>query len=483
VGVQAGKRSPPYGPVGAQLITYVQTLPAQTVPRPLLPQSAKDARDEKGRKRMADAIEMPAEGRPVAVGPAGTHGWSAARAEWRENWRVGLASFLAIGLSFGAFQSLSSLFVMPLQAAFGWSRGEIAFAYNAALVTALAAPFVGRAVDRFGPRRIMIVGMTVTAALYMGLAAMNGSLFLFYALQVLASVIGLSASGLTCSRVVSEAFVRSRGLSLAVARSGLSLASAALPTLLFAVIAGYGWCAGYLMQAALVLVIALPAVFLWIGRKETPPAGGHRPRQPHAPVAWANVLRNRRVWILCLGAGLGYAPANAIMSQLLPMLVSKEIEASTAAGFVGVAGVASFFGAIVTGSLVDRFWAPGIAFMFACGSAAGTAILALNPALSGSAATLAVLLVGLGLGAEIDVVAYMVARYFGLRSFSTIYGLTVFFIALSSALGASFLGFAFDRFGGYDGALLVIAVSFFAAGCLYLLLGPYPVASANQDTH
>lgn len=429
---------------------------------------------------MADAIEMPAENGAGVAHAAGAHGWSAARAEWRANWRVGLASFLAIGLSFGAFQSLSSLFVMPLQAAFGWSRGEIAFAYNASLITALASPFVGRAVDRFGPRKIMMVGMAVTAALYIVLAAMNGSLFLFYALQVLASVIGLSASGLTCSRVVSEVFVGSRGLSLAAARSGLSLASAALPALLFAVIAAYGWRAGYLLEAALVLVVALPAVFLWIGRTKALPPGDNRARERYAPIAWASLLRSRRVWLLCLGAGLGYAPANAIMSQLQPMLVGKGIEASAAAGFVGVAGLASFFGAIVTGSLVDRFWAPGIAFLFACGSAVGTAMLALNPALSGSSATLAVLLVGLGLGAEIDVVAYMVARYFGLRSFSTIYGLTVFFIALSSALGASLLGFAFDRSGGYDGGLLAIAASFFAAGCLYLLLGPYPAESPSE---
>lgn len=429
---------------------------------------------------MADAIELAADRGSGGVAASEGHGWSAAREEWRANWRVGLASFLAIGLSFGAFQSLSSLFVMPLQAAFGWSRGEIAFAYNASLITALASPFVGRAVDRFGPRRIMIGGMAVTAALYLALAAMNGSLFLFYALQVLASVIGLSASGLTCSRIVSEVFIRSRGLSLAIARSGLSLASAALPSVLFAAIAAYGWRAGYVLEAALVLLVALPAVFLWIGQPRHAPAGEVQPQSPHAPAAWASLLRSRRIWILCLGAGLGYAPANAIMSQLQPLLVGKGIGASAAAGFVGVAGLASFLGAIATGSLVDRFWAPGIAFLFACGAAAGTAMLALNPVLGTPAATLAVLLVGLGLGAEIDVVAYMVARYFGLGSFSTIYGLTVFFIALSSALGASLLGFAFDRFGSYDTALLVIAASFVAAGCLYLLLGPYPADRARK---
>lgn len=401
------------------------------------------------------------------------HGWRDAAQEWRSNWRIGLAAFLAIGLSQGAFQALSSLYVLPLQTAFGWSRSEIAFAYNAALVTAVASPFIGRAIDRLGTRRIMLIGMTLTASLYGALGAMNGSLFLFYLLNVLVSVIGLSASGLTCSRIVSQAFVRSRGLSLAIARSGLALASAAFPIILFAIISHLGWRAGYWAQALLILFVSLPAVYLWIGKGPSDQPGRTTRVDADLP-GWLHLLQSRRVWLLCLGAGLGYAPATAIMSQLQPMLVSKGMEGADAAALVGLAGLASFVGALVTGSLVDRFWAPAIAFLFACGSAAGACLLAFNGTLEGPVAGVAILLVGLGLGAEIDVVAFMVARYFGVRSFSTLYGLAVFFIAFGGAIGASLLGVAFDRFGNYDAALLAIAVAFLAAGCAYLMLGRYP---------
>ena len=401
------------------------------------------------------------------------HGWRPAVDEWRLNWRLGFAAFLIIGLSHGAYQALSSLFVLPLQEAFGWSRGQIAFAHYSSLVVAFAAPFVGRAVDRFGARRIMLGGMSLSILIYLGLAAMNGSLALFYLLSVLAGVIGLSGSGLTCSRVVSQFFVRSRGVSLAIARSGLALASAALPTILFALIARYGWRAGYATEALLVLAVAMPAAWFWMGRSDTPSAAEHRHMDPDLPT-WLHLLRERRVWLLCLGAGLGYAPATAIMTQLQPLLISKGVEAGSAAALVGMAGIASFAGAIITGSLVDRFWAPGIAFLFACGSAIGTCLLAWQGVIEGPMAGLAILLIGFGLGAEIDVVAYMVARYFGIRSFSTIYGMTVFFIAFSGAVGASMLGVAFDRHGNYDAALLVIAASFMAAGCVYLMMGRYP---------
>lgn len=401
------------------------------------------------------------------------HSWRAAGEEWRGNWRVGIAAFVSIGLSFGAFQGLSSLFVLPLSEAFGWSRSQIAFAYNAALVTAVASPFFGRAVDRFGTRRIMLGGMTITGLVYAGMAAMNGSLALFYALHVLASVIGLSASGLTCSRVVSHAFVRSRGLSLAITRSGLSLASAALPIVLYAIIARFGWRAGYLMESLLVLFVAVPVVYFWIGQTRAPRDAEPLRVEPSLP-KWAHLLRDRRVWFLCVGAGLGYAPATAIMSQLQPLLISKGVEPTPAAALIGMAGIASLAGALITGSLVDRFWAPGIAFLFACGSAVGACLLASQTAIDGPGAATAILLVGLGLGAEIDVVAYMVARYFGVRSFATLYGLAVFFIAFAGAAGASLLGVAYDVNGNYDVALFAIAGCFVAAGCLYLLLGKYP---------
>lgn len=418
--------------------------------------------------------------KPASSIPQGSgHGWHDAAQEWRANWRVGLAMFLAIGLSFGSFHSLSSLFVLPLQEAFGWSRSEIAFAYNAAIVTAFASPLVGRAIDRFGPRGIMLGGMALSVVIYSSFTLMNGSLVLFYLLSVLASVIGLSASGLTCSRVVSQTFIRSRGLSLAIARSGLALGSAGLPVILFTIIAHLGWRAGYLTQAALVACIAIPAVYFWIGR-DSPVAGSARARSAMELPRWGELARNRHVWLVCLGAGLGYAPAVAIMSQLQPLLVGKGIDGGNAAMLIGVAGMASFVGALVTGALVDRFWAPAVAFIFACGAAAGACILAFYGTLDAPIAAGAVLLVGLGLGAEIDVVAFLVARYFGVRNFSTLYGVAVFFIAISGAAGASLLGVAFDTFGNYDLALFILAGCFVLAGCCYLLLGPYPATDEAE---
>ncbi len=270
--------------------------------------------------------------------------------------------------------------------------------------------------------------------------------------------------------------MRSRGLSLAIARSGLSLTTAVLPVFLYAIIVHYGWRSGYIAQGLLILLVALPAVYFWIRQASAPGERDRPPRSDPLP-RWWHRLRDRRVWLMCLGAGLGYAPATSIMAHLQPLLVSKGLSGGDAAALVALAGIASFAGALITGSLVDRFWAPGIAFLFACGSAAGTCLLALNGSLEGPAGPAAILLIGLGLGAEIDVVAYMVARYFGVPSFSTIFGMVLFVLTLCGSTGASLMGVTFDEFGNYDPMLYVLAGSFIIAGFLYMLLGRYPDGS------
>lgn len=390
--------------------------------------------------------------------------------EWRENWRVGSAIFLALSFSLGAYMTASSMFIIPLQNAFGWSRSEIAFAHNAGIVSALLSPFFGRLADRCGARPIMLVGGLIFGSGYLGLALMHGSLPLFYTLFVIIFVSGLSTSGLICSRVVSEAFILSRGFSLAAARSGMALAGAVLPAILYIVITHHGWRAGYMVQALLVLFLVWPAIFFWVGRGKTVKPASQR----SADTQWRTLLSERRLWILCLAASLGYAPATALMSQLQPILIDKDISALSAASLVGLAGVASFGGALVTGVLVDRFWAPGVALIFACGSAAGCVLLASASSLDEVFAAFAIVLIGLGLGAEIDVVAFIVARYFGVQNFSTLYGVMVLFMSFSGAISAWSLGSAYDRFGDYNLALYVMAGVFFSAGLTYLLLGRYP---------
>ena len=87
----------------------------------------------------------------------------AALKEWREQWRMGTAALIGTAVSFSVWPSLSSLFIAPLQDAFGWSRGEIALAQNASLAAALLSPVLGRLIDRLGVRPVLIGGLLLTS--------------------------------------------------------------------------------------------------------------------------------------------------------------------------------------------------------------------------------------------------------------------------------------------------------------------------------
>jgi predicted MFS family arabinose efflux permease len=392
--------------------------------------------------------------------------------EWRQAWRPGVAALVGGSISYSLWSAVASLFVEPMEKAFGWSRGDIAIVHSFGLVTAFAAPVVGRMVDHHGVRPVLAAGLLLTAACYGLLALMSGSLNYYYAVYFLFSLFGMATTGITFTRIISGAFERTRGTALAIARSGLAIAGALMPLLLYPVISRYGPGGGFLTLGALVLFVALPLAWMWAPAKAREAQAG---RSDPAVLAerWRVLVKMPKVRILAAAAVLNYAPVVALLSQMKPLAVDKGLEASLAVGAVSMMGLAAACGALLSGVLVDRYWAPAVAFVLNIGPAMGCLFL-LQDQVSPLVFYGAVLLVGLGQGAEIDIVAFMIARYFGLRSYATIYGLTTLGIALGVALGASLIGKAYDRFGDYNIPLMAASASFALAACCYLAMGRYP---------
>jgi predicted MFS family arabinose efflux permease len=393
-------------------------------------------------------------------------------AEWKRSWRPGVASLVGSAVAFSVWPTVSSLFIQPLQGAFGWSRGDISFAFNAGLISAFAAPVIGRMVDRLGVRPVLITGLVLTALCYVLFALMTGSLVSYYALYFTFTIVGMCTTGITYTRVITGAFHDTRGSALAISRSGLALSGALLPILLFATIAQWGLAGGFLTLAALILLVALPLAWLWI------PARRNEVRHPKAmhtgqSDSWRVLLRKPKVLLICLASALNYAPVVALMTQMMPLAQSKGMTPELAVGAVSAIGIAAVAGALLSGLLVDRIWAPIVACVFNIVPAAGCLLL-LPDNVAPWMLYASVLMIGLGQGAEIDIVAYMIARYFGLRSYATIYGLSVLAIALSVAVAASAIGQAYDLFGSYNIPLMCAAASFALAAVSYLLMGRYP---------
>lgn len=390
--------------------------------------------------------------------------------EWKRAWRPGLAALFAGSLGYSLFPAVSSLFVEPLQQQFGWSRGDIAFVHSFGLIIAFVAPLIGRATDHFGVRPILSAGLLLTVTGYALLAMMGGSLGYYYAAYFFFSFSGMATTGITVTRILSGAFDRTRGTALAIGRSGLAIAGALMPMLLFPVITRFGTAGGYLLLGSFILCLALPLIWLWVPSRAAEHKAGYSMAKADP---WRVLLAKPRVRILIAASVLNYVPVVALLSQMKPLAVEKGLDALTAVGAVSVMSAAAAMGALFSGVLVDRFWAPAIAFILNLAPALGCLLLLqadVPPAIFYGA----VVLIGLGQGAEIDIVAFMIARYFGLRSYATIYSLSTLGIALGVAVGASLIGRAYDHFGNYDLALIAASGSFFFAALFYLAMGRYP---------
>lgn len=389
--------------------------------------------------------------------------------EWRRHWPALAASSIGVATGFSMFQFNASIFIQPWQASFGWSRGEIAAAHNGMLLTALLSPFAGALLDRFGVRRPLLIAIVLTGLAYVAMAQLTGSLVQFYVTFLFLQVIGIFTTGLAFTRIVAARFVQSRGLALACTRIGISLLGIVLPSILHGLVAREGWQAGFYLLAGIVLLVGLPVC--WIGIRDLPRAPQRCGETKES--YWSLLRRDRRIVLLCLCAGFGFAPLSTLLSQFQPLLTELDIAPADAAMLTGVLAGSVLIGTLISGTLIDRVWAPAIACLFSLGPIIGC-LMMLQGALTFPAALTAAVLMGIAQGAEIDIVAYMAARYFGMNHYSAIYGSTITVMTLMSVAGQVGIGFLYDRHGNYDLALLCIIGGLAASILLYLLMGPYP---------
>src|SRR5208337_3454029 len=143
-----------------------------------------------------------------------------------------------------------------------------------------------------------------------------------------------------------------------------------------------------------------------------------------------------------------------------------------------ILGGSSLLGRIAVGWLLDRFFGPRVALAINLITAIGIFLLA--RASSFPAGCLAAALIGVGAGGEAAITPYLLTRYFGLRSFSTLYGLTWTFYAAAGAIGPVILGRAFDLTGSYTSLLVVLAGALALAAAMNLLLPKYPHSPATD---
>jgi MFS family permease len=380
------------------------------------------------------------------------------------------AAYFGVMVSFGSLLVFSfSTFLKPLSTAFGWSRESVSASFGfAALTVAVCSPVLGRLLDRYPPRRIIAPSMAIFGLSFASLGFLTPSLLHLYAVFILMGMVGNGSTQMGYSRAVSTWFARRRGVAISIVMAGSATGAIVFPPLAQALIDSYGWRAAYLSLGAMTLVVGLPLTLAFV--RENPKA--EVPAESTAVgLTVAQSLGSPVFWILVASQFLGSVSVNGALTHLSPILTDRGVSGSYAAIVASSLGFASFAGRLFTGFLIDRIFGPrvGACLLGAC----AVGVLLLSTVASFGWALGAAVLIGLGLGAEAARTPYLLTRYFGLRSFSTLYGFTWTAYAVAGALGPVLMGKAFDLTGSYHALLILLGGGTFVSAGLYLLLPRY----------
>ncbi len=373
----------------------------------------------------------------------------------------------------------TAVFFEPLQREFGWSRVQISSVHMfGSILALLIGAFVGHFIDRFGARRIGIAAVILQCATVSLLALAGPSIWSWRAIWLLIAVVSVVYQPMVWSSAVASFFSAGRGLAMAVTLCGTSLCSVVTPRLTVWLIDHLGWRLAYPGLALCWLIPVLPLLLLFFFSKADRERKGVS--QALDSAAHRGFFANFRGEALTLKfmqvAVAAFSIALVVVSMgvtIVPILSSTGIARSTAADIASLLGIASIVGRLTIGMLLDRLPGRFIAAVAVCLPVAGSLILLTYPG-SVPAASVAVVIFGLALGAELDILAYLTSRYFRLASFAMLFALIGGFVSLASSTGPVLLNAVYDATHSYTLALWAIIPACLISATLFLLLGPYP---------
>ena len=395
-------------------------------------------------------------------------------AEWKSSWRVVLGAATGMGTGIALYLLIASMFIQPIVDEFGWTRGDLGVGGMVSfLVGAVALPLIGRFVDRFGFRVVALVGATGLAATYVATALQPGLYAFYLGLMVAGGIFGGCTSGIVYTRPVIASFERQRGTALGFAAAGTSIMAILAPPILAMAIGEYGWRGGFFALAALTGLIGMPLALVLIGkaRERAAHAADEIENAPKvADVSVREAIRTTRFWLLIAAIACVNIPGSGVLGQLAPLVADTGLSAGEVAAVMSIYAVGLLAGRILTGFALDHFPAPLVGAFTTVVPAIGIVLLML-PEPSFALAAFAVGLIGLQQGAEIDLFAFFVSRSFGLKHYSTIYGLIAMAGALSTATALVLFGKTHDATGSYDFALIIGAVLFCVGALAFAAIG------------
>lgn len=404
--------------------------------------------------------------------------------EFKFGWPVVLASTLGIGLGMSPLPFYTiGVFAVPLTQNFGWGMDTVMAAMPVFTLAALVmSPLIGFVADRIGARKTALASVFLFGLAFMAFSLNTGSKALYLSFWALLAIAGAGTLPMTWTRAVNNWFNENRGLALGLSLLGTGIFGVFAKLYAAAIIEQFGWQAAYVGVALLPLLISLPVAFFFFRDVDDPKVADKvarlRAEVPafkegaKAGMSLKEALRDGKFWILAGAFILISFAIGGPIPNLEKLLESKGFDLGDAILLASFIGYAVFIGRLLGGYLLDRFWAPGVAFVLLSVPAISCYLFQMGE-LSFGYAALGIVILGLGAGVEYDLMAYLVSRYFGMKNYAAIYGCLYGFFALGAGFGPYIMGLSFTATGSYDTIMGYAMIAFIAGAIPLLFLGKY----------
>lgn len=399
--------------------------------------------------------------------------------ELTRNWRPLLAATIGMASGLSIVGTITSTIAPTLVADTGWSKSQFALVGSLALLMSFIFPFVGRLADTIGVRKTALIGQVVLPLVYLAYSLMGGQLWVYVTIFAVQSLLCVTTTSTVYTRAAVQHVVKARGLALAIVASGPALAGIVIGPLLNEYVEANGWRASY-QAVAIFTAIAGVVTFLLL-----PPDGARDSKAPVAPKRRARedypqIFRTPAFWILLVSMLLCNLPQTIVLVQLKLLLLANGITGEGASVMLSAVSVGMLMGRFVTGVALDRFNAYITSFVGLALPCIGLFLLA-SSLDTPTVVTIAVFCLGFAFGAEGDIIAFLVARHFGVRVYSSTLGLLTAAMSFSTASGAVLLSYTLKRTGGYDLFLVIVGVAVLLGAASILLLGRGHKPTAHEE--
>ncbi len=406
-----------------------------------------------------------------------------------------LAALTLCMLAASGLRSVFGVYIKPMEAEFGWSRGALSGAAAVSLlVLGAAGPLVGRLADRVGPRAVISAALAVLAAGSIGSAFVQSLWHVYVTAGVLMAVGAGGAALTTGSAVVARWFEARRGLAMGLAAGGMSAGQLIVIPLATALTVWFGWRTSFLWLGLGLLALVVPVAIALV--RNNPEDRGQRPYGATGPVqtaaqAAAHAAASRvgvveaaqtlPFWLLMATFFVcGYTSNGMVLTHFMPHALEHNFTAFQASAALGVMGAMNVLGTIGSGWICDRFGRRGplATYYFV----RGLSLLFLLYVWDVPSLHLWAALFGLNYISTVPPTTTLTANIYGRFSVGELSGWIFFSHQVGAALGAALAGWIFEWTGAYTAAFVSAAFMAFLAAGLAMLIREEPLATRPPTT-